>query len=68
MASTKHIVWESGRITGTAITGSYQTVVTATQDAMLLFIFNTTDTPIYVSLDGGTTNTFELEAAAVESE
>lgn len=61
MARTKHITWETGRISGTSITGSYQDLLAGTQDAVLLFIFNTTDTPIYISLDGGVTDTFELE-------
>lgn len=65
MARTKHLVWETGRIAGTAVTGTYQSLVEATQDAVLLFIFNTTDNPIYVSLDGGVTDTFELVQESV---
>ena len=62
MPYTKHVVIPAyGRIDGTAITGSYQTVITATNDCYSIQVFNTCDNPIILSMDGGTTEHYELD-------
>lgn len=62
MPSTKHVVIPAyGKIVGATLTGVYQTVYTAADDLVIIFIFNTCNQPIIVSLDGGVTNHFELD-------
>ncbi len=51
-----------GNIAGTALTGSYATLLDATTDLLILHFFNSCNTTILVSMDGGTTDSFELEA------
>lgn len=52
----------AGAINGSALTGSYQTVLTLTADAVCLAILNTCNNTIFVSLDGGTSDTLKLES------
>lgn len=52
----------AGSLTGTALTGSYQTALTLTADAVCLAILNTCNNTIFVSLDGGTSDTLKLES------
>ncbi len=51
-----------GKIAGTALTGSYATLITLTFDASMLYFFNSCDDTIILSIDSGTTDAFELEA------
>jgi len=53
------------KLAGTALTGSYQTIATFQDDVFMLFIFNSCDEPVQISLDGGTTTHFELENESV---
>lgn len=50
------------RIDGTSLTASYQQVFTSSIEVYILFLFNSCDTPILVSLDGGTTDHFEFDS------
>lgn len=50
-----------GKILGTALTGSYQTVFTAAANLALLYLINSCNQPIMVSLDTGVTDHFELD-------
>lgn len=52
----------AGEIAGTALTGSYATVLTLGADAVCLAILNTCNNTIFVSLDGGTSDTLKLES------
>lgn len=51
-----------GAINGTAISGTYQTIFTATFDLVILQIFNTVNEDTIISLDGGTTDHYKLPA------
>lgn len=51
-----------GSVAGTALTGTYQTVLTLTADAVCLVVLNTCNNTILVSLDGGTSDTLRLES------
>lgn len=51
-----------GKISGTALTGSYATILTTASNFKILYLFNTCDQTIFVSLDNGTTDHFELES------
>lgn len=52
----------AGEIAGTALTGSYATVLTLNADAVCLVILNSCNNTIYVSLDSGTSDTLKLES------
>lgn len=49
------------RIAGTSITAIYQTVGVFDDDLRCVFVFNSCNTPIVVSFDGGITDHFELD-------
>ena len=49
-----------GEIDSTTLTGSYQNVFTAASDLSALFIFNSSNQTIVLSLDAGVTDNFEL--------
>lgn len=49
------------RFAATSITATYQTVGSFDDDLRCLFVFNSCDAPIIVSLDGGITDHFELD-------
>lgn len=51
-----------GKISGASLTGTYATLLNPTSDLRMLYFFNSCDATILVSLDGGTTDSFELEA------
>jgi hypothetical protein len=51
-----------GKVAGSALTGTYATVLTPGFIARLLALFNSCNDTILVSLDGGTTDGLELEA------
>lgn len=51
-----------GKISGASLTGSYATLLNPTSDLRILAILNSCDNTIMVSLDGGSTDSFELEA------
>jgi len=51
-----------GKIVGAALTGTYATLLTAGGDLRIIQLFNSCDQPILISLDGGTTGHFELDA------
>lgn len=51
-----------GKISGTALTGTYANIFTAASDLRVLFVYNTCDQPILVSLDAGVTDHFEFDA------
>lgn len=51
-----------GEIAGTALTGTYANVFTAAADISALFIFNSCNETIRISMDAGVTNHFELTA------
>lgn len=55
------IMFARSAIAGTALTGAYQQIVAFADDLRLLMVFNSCDKPIFVSLDGGVTNHFEIE-------
>ena len=60
--SATNIAYQAkGKIAGTALTGSYATVLDPSSDLRAIWIFNSCNQTIMVSLDGGTTDTFELE-------
>lgn len=61
-AATNIAYQAKGKIAGTSLTGSYQTVLNPTSDLLVIYVINSCDNTILVSLDGGTTDTFELEA------
>lgn len=61
-ASLSNIAYQAkGRIAGASLTGSYTTLLNPTSDLRIIYIFNSCDQTILVSLDGGTTDTFQLE-------
>lgn len=49
------------KIAGTSITTSYQEVGVFDDDLRCVFVFNSCNTPIVVSFDGGLTDHFELD-------
>lgn len=50
----KHARFQArGKVAGTALTATYQTVFTADDDLLLLMVFNTCNQPILVSLTDG---------------
>lgn len=51
-----------GELQGTALTGSYQIVISPDDDVLILFIFNSCNQPIIVSLDNGVTDQLKLDA------
>lgn len=51
----------SGKIAGTALTGTYATLLDPSSDIRILNLFNTCNATIFVSLDGGSTDSMELE-------
>lgn len=62
--ATKHVEFDDyGTIQGTALTGSYQTVLSMTDDADVLAIFNTCDNPIILQVPNKLT-TKEIRLAA----
>jgi len=62
VAATNLAYTAKGKIAGTALTGSYATLLNPTSDLRIIAIFNSCNDTIMVSLDGGTTDSFELEA------
>jgi hypothetical protein len=62
VAITNLAATTNGKIAGASLTGSYATVVTTAQITRLVFVINSCDQTILVSLDGGATAAFELEA------
>lgn len=56
-----------GKIAGSSLTTSYQTVLTMGGAAKILQIWNSTEVPIIFSYDGGTTNNLELGPYESES-
>lgn len=52
-----------GSVNCSALTGSYATVITPAFDTKILYIFNSCDQTIKISLDGGTTDAFILETS-----
>ena len=63
--SIKHITFDAyGYIAGTSITNLYQTVVTMTDDADFLFVFNTTDKALIMRVPSGTASTREVRLPA----
>jgi hypothetical protein len=56
-----------GSVTGSALTGAYATVVTPGFASRIVQIFNSCNNTIKVSLDGGTTDFFILEAFETSS-
>lgn len=48
------------KIDGTALTSSYQSIVSFVDDVFLLYVFCTCNQPVVISLDGGVTDQFEL--------
>lgn len=53
----------SATVVGTAITGTYASLLTATDDAVLVVIQNTCNQPLQITFDGGDTD-FDLLCAA----
>lgn len=51
----------SGKIAGTSLTGSYATLLDPSSDIRILNLFNSCNATIFVSLDGGSTDSMELE-------
>lgn len=57
----KHLQFDdSGSVAYGALTTSYQTVLSMTDDADFLFIYNTTDSLLYVKIPSGSATTKEL--------
>jgi hypothetical protein len=56
LARTKHITFETGKVLGSALTGSYAAVMTATQDAVIVQILNSCSEAVFVSFNNGTTS------------
>jgi hypothetical protein len=54
-----------GKILGTALTTSYASIISAANanDARIIQVFNTCDETILISLDGGSTDHYELESS-----
>lgn len=50
-----------GKLDCSSVTASYAEVSTFDDDLRLLFVFNTLNQPVIVSLDGGVTDHFELD-------
>ena len=51
-----------GKLTCSALTGSYATLVATTFVTCTLLVYNSCDQTVLISLDGGTTGFLELEA------
>ena len=62
VAATNLAYTAKGKITGSSLTGTYATLLNPTSDLRVLAFFNSCDNTILVSLDGGTTDSLELEA------
>lgn len=60
-AATNIAYQGKGKIAGTALTGSYATVLDPTSDLRVVYLINNCNASILVSMDGGTTDTFELD-------
>jgi hypothetical protein len=52
----------SGEIAGASLTGSYATLLNPTTDLRVLYLLNDCNNTIFVSLDGGSTDSFKLKA------
>jgi hypothetical protein len=62
MPFTKHAEFQAyGEIEGTALTGSYQQVITGNDDVFIIFVFNSCDDTVILSFDGGITDHFKLD-------
>ncbi len=62
--TTSNIAYQAkGKIAGTSLTGSYATLLDPSSDLRIIYLMNSCDQTILVSLDGGSTDTFELEPA-----
>lgn len=58
----KHaVIPERGKIIGASLTGSYQTILAPDDDLRAIFVFNSCNQPILLSLDGGITDHYELD-------
>jgi hypothetical protein len=53
---------KKGKITCSALTGSYATLVSVTFNTCIVLVFNSCDNTLLLSLDSGTTDFAELEA------
>ncbi len=62
IAATNVAYTAKGKIAGSALTGSYATLLNPTSDLRIIYILNSCNDTIMVSLDGGTTDSFELES------
>ena len=62
VAATNIAYTAKGKIVGASLTASYATLLNPTTDMRIVYIFNTCNQTILVSLDGGTTDSLELEA------
>jgi len=62
VAATNIAYTAKGKIVGSSLTASYATLLNPTTDMRMVYIFNTCNQTILVSLDGGTTDSLELEA------
>lgn len=61
--STSNIAYQAkGKIVGSSLTGSYATVLDPSSDLKIIYLINSCNNTILVSLDSGSTDTFELEA------
>lgn len=62
VASQTNIAYQAkGKISGASLTGTYATLLNPTSDLRVIYLLNSCNASILVSLDGGTTDTFELE-------
>lgn len=60
-AATNIAYQAKGKIAGTALTNSYATLLDPSTDLRIIYLLNTCNLAVFVSLDGGTTDTFELD-------
>lgn len=51
-----------GKIAAASLTTSYATLLTMGGDARVLHLYNSTDQPVLISLDNGSTDSIELDA------
>lgn len=62
--TTSNIAYTAkGKIAGASLTGSYATLLDPSTDLRIVQLFNSCNQTIFVSLDSGSTDTFELEPA-----
>jgi hypothetical protein len=62
VAAANLAYYSKGKIAGSSLTGSYATLLDPTADLRILAFLNSCNDTILVSLDGGTTDSLELEA------